>query len=79
MLRLEPPSGRLSKHLPSLPPCPCLAWAQLGAGATWEVDTSYQWRGLKGDWAGFGPSITAQVRASRRQAYSVDVPTVFWG
>ncbi|KAI8467305.1 MAG: heme peroxidase [Monoraphidium minutum] len=31
---------------------------QLGAGVTWAVDTSYVWRGFKGDWEGFGPDAT---------------------
>lgn len=34
---------------------------QLGAGETWDVDASYQWKGLKGDWQGFGPSIEPQL------------------
>ncbi|PRW44589.1 cytochrome C peroxidase [Chlorella sorokiniana] len=33
---------------------------QLGAGETWEPDTSYVWKGLKGDWEGFGPDIKPQ-------------------
>lgn len=36
---------------------------QLGAGELYTLDTSYQWRGLAGDWEGFGPDIAPQVWA----------------
>lgn len=32
-----------------------------GAGETWEVDKSYAWKGLKGDWEGFGADMKPQA------------------
>lgn len=46
-----------SKCPPTLPPSP-----QLGAGHTWEIDTSYKWKGLDGKWEGYGPDMQPQVR-----------------
>lgn len=43
---------------------------QLGAGITWEplaADGDYKWRGLNGDWEGWGPYMDPQLD-------SVDVP-----
>jgi hypothetical protein len=36
---------------------------QLGAGVTWNIVTAYQWKGLKGNWEGFGPDIKPQVQS----------------
>lgn len=63
--------------LPHRPGFPDLCWTcssavsspHEGAGETWEIDTSYQWKGLNGDWEGFGPNIKPQ--ASAGQAWCV--------
>ena len=60
--RAQPASTQAQGPLPgSTPPPTAPAWLQLGAGETWTVDASYKWRGLKGDWKGWGPDIKPQA------------------